>query len=251
MHLYLPSDHPDLPWTGVLTGLMVLHCFYWGTNQFIVQRALSARSDSEARFGIIAAGFLKLLIPFFAIGTGVAAFYLFQTRIPSRTIAPDTAFTELIKLVIPFGTGIVGLIMAGVIGAILSSIDSMMNSAATLVAVDIYKRHVNPNADDRRMILVGRLCITFFVTMAAVLAIFVLDPNSEGNFFLQIVHYQSYLTPGLLVAFFMGIFWHRSTARAGFLTIWGGVFFSRGWWRLSTIYIISIGGGFQTFLVRS
>ena len=146
MHLYLPASHPELPWTGVLTGLMALHCFYWGTNQFIVQRTLSARSDLEARWGIIAAGFLKMLIPFFAIGTGVAAFYLFQTRLPDRTIAPDTAFTELVKLVIPLGTGVVGLIMAGVIGAILSSIDSMMNSAATLVAVDVYKRHVNPES---------------------------------------------------------------------------------------------------------
>ncbi len=226
MHLYLPSNHPDLPWTGVLTGLMALHCFYWGTNQFIVQRALSARSDLEARWGIIAAGFLKLLIPFFAIGTGVAAFYLFQTQAPDRTIAPDTAFTELVKLVIPLGTGVVGLIMAGVIGAILSSIDSMMNSAATLVAVDVYKRHLNPGANERRMILVGRLSIVFFVTLAALLAIFVLDPNSEENFFLQIVHYGSYLTPGLLVAFLMGMFWKRSTARAGFATIVGGVFFS-------------------------
>lgn len=226
MHLYLPASHPELPWTGVLTGLMALHCFYWGTNQFIVQRALSARSDLEARWGIVVAGFLKMLIPFFAIGTGVAAFYLFQTRLPDRTIAPDTAFTELVKLVIPLGTGVVGLIMAGVIGAILSSIDSMMNSAATLVAVDVYKRHLNPQADERRMILVGRLCILFFVVLAALMAIFVLDPNSEENFFLQIVQYGSYLMPGLLVAFLMGMFWRRSTPAAGFATILGGIFYS-------------------------
>ena len=68
MTLYLPVNHPTLPWTGMLTGLMCMHCFYWGTNQFIVQRALGAVSDREARLGIIAAGFLKLLIPFFSIG---------------------------------------------------------------------------------------------------------------------------------------------------------------------------------------
>ena len=233
MHLYLPSNHPDLPWTGVLSGLMALHCFYWGTNQFIVQRALSARSESEARFGIITAGFLKLLIPFFAVATGVAAYYLFQTRFPDRSIPPDTAFTELVLLVVPIGTGIVGLMMAGVIGAILSSIDSMMNSAATLVAVDIYKRHFNPNASDRGMILIGRLSIIFFMALAALLAIFILDPNSEGNFFLQIVEYQSYLTPGILVAFLMGIFWYRSTPTAGFSTIIGGIFFS---WLVDFLY---------------
>ena len=77
MHLYLPSSHPDLPWSGALTGLLVLHAFYWSTNQTIVQRALAARSDRDARVGIITAGYLKLLIPFFAIAGGVAAAQLF------------------------------------------------------------------------------------------------------------------------------------------------------------------------------
>ena len=102
----------------------------------------------------------------------------------------------------------------------------MMNSAATLVAVDVYKRHLNPEAGERRMILVGRLCILFFVVLAALLAIFVLDPNSEENFFLRIVQYGSYLMPGLLVAFLMGMFWRRSTPAAGFATILGGVVYS-------------------------
>jgi SSS family solute:Na+ symporter len=228
MHLYLPSNHPDLPWTGVFTGLMAMHCFYWGTNQFIVQRALGARSDAEARLGIIAAGFLKLLIPFFAVGTGVAAFYLFQKEVPDKTVAPDIAFTELVKLVVPVGFGIIGLISAGVIGAILSSIDSMMNSAATIVTFDIYKKFIKPDASDREMIFVGRLSIVAFVVLAAVMAIFVLDPNSEANFFLQIADYQNYLTPGLLVAFVMGMFWRRGTATAAIVTIAAGIVFSWG-----------------------
>ena len=224
MHLYLPSHHPELPWTGVLTGLMALHFFYWGTNQFIVQRALAARSDSEARIGIVAAGFLKLLIPFFAIGTGVAAFYLFQERLPHRTIAPDTAFTELVLLVVqPIGFGIIGCISAGVIGAILSSIDSMMNSAATIVTVDLYRRYINPDATDAQMIRAGRLSIVAFVTLAAVLAIWVIDPNSDKNFFLQIVDYQGYLTPGLLVVFLLGLFWRGATLTGAFATILAGV----------------------------
>ncbi len=226
MHLYLPADHPELPWTGVLTGLMALHFFYWGTNQFIVQRALGARSDREARLGIIAAGYLKLTIPFFAIGTGVAAYYLFQERLPDRTIDSDAAFSELVKLVIPVGYGIVGLISAGVIGAILSSIDSMMNSAATIATVDVYRRHINPRATDRQMIRVGRVCIAGFVTLATLLAILVLDPNSEGHFFLKIVDYQGYLTPGLLVTFFLGILWRRATGLGSFVTILAGIFFS-------------------------
>ena len=226
MKLYLPPNHEALPWTGVFTGLIAMHCFYWGTNQFIVQRALAARSDSEARLGIIVAGFLKLLIPFFAIATGIAAVYLFKESLPNRNVAPDTAFSELVKLVIPLGTGIIGLISAGLIGAILSSIDSMMNSAATIVTFDIYKRYINPTATDRQMIFVGRVTIVVFVTVAAIMAIFILNPNSKENFFLQIVDYQNYLTPGLLVAFILGIFWKRATATGAFVTILAGIVFS-------------------------
>lgn len=228
MHLYLPSNHEKLPWTGMLTGLMAMHCFYWGTNQFIAQRALGARSDNEARLGIVTAGFLKLLIPFFSICGGIAAYYLFQRDMPDRKIDSDAVFTELILLVIPTGYGIIGLISAGVIGAILSSVDSMMNSASTIVAFDIYKPHINPQATDRQMIWIGRISIVFFVTVAAVVATVVLNPNSEKNFFLQIADYQNYLTPGLLVAFALGMFWRRGTATAGFAAIIAGVVLSWG-----------------------
>jgi solute:Na+ symporter, SSS family len=233
MHLYLPSNHQDLPWTGVFTGLLAMHCYYWGTNQFIVQRALGARSDSDARLGIVAAGFLKLLIPFFAIGTGVAAFYLFDQKLPDRKVASDAAFSEVVKLVIPAGYGLIGLISAGLIGAILSSIDSMMNSAATLFTIDVYKRYVKPDASDRDLIRVGRIAIVFFVAFATVLALFALDPNSEKSFFLQVADYQNFLTPGLLIAFFLGMFWKRGTATAAFLTIIAGVLFS---WVAESVY---------------
>ena len=226
MHLYLPMHHPSLPWTGVFTGLMFMHCFYWGTNQFIVQRALGASSDRSARIGIISAGFLKLLIPFFAIATGVATVYLFREEIPNKRVDPDAAFTELVMLVIPLGLGIVGLIAAGLIGAILSSIDSMMNSAATIVTIDIYQRYINPKASERQLILVGRVSIVVFVVLAALMAIFILDPNSDDNFFLQIVNYQNYLTPGILVTFLLGMFWRRGTGSAAFITIIAGVLFS-------------------------
>ena len=226
MHLYLPVDHPELPWTGALTGLMFMHCFYWGTNQFIVQRALAARSDREARIGIIAAGYLKLLIPFFSIATGVTAFYLFQDspEFQGQRIDPDTAFTVLVSHLI--APGFVGLIAAGLIGAILSSIDSMMNSTATLFTVDIYKQYLNPEATEREMIFVGRVAIVIAMIVAILMAIMVMDPNSEHNFFLQIVDYQNYLTPGLLVAFLLGMFWKRGTANASFITILMGVVFS-------------------------
>ncbi len=229
MKLYLPTNHPSLPWSGVLSGLMFMHCFYWGTNQFIVQRALAATSDKEARVGIIAAGFLKLLIPFFAIATGVAAYYLFQNaaEFKGQQIDPDTAFPVLVNaLISPLGMGLVGLIAAGLIGAILSSIDSMMNSAATIIKIDIYKRYLNPDANDEEMIRVGRYVIIALMAAAALVAIFVINPNSEANFFLTIADYSNYLTPGLLVAFILGIFWWRGTTNAAFVAILAGVAFS-------------------------
>ena len=249
MKLYLPMNHPQLPWTGMLTGLMAMHCFYWGTNQFIVQRALGARSDREARLGIISAGFLKLLIPFFSIATGTAAFYLFRRELgPDHGIAQDAVFSELIKRVLPVGYGIVGLVGAGVIGAILSSIDSMMNSAATIFSFDIYKRYIRPKATDAQMIFVARISILVFVTFATLVAIFVLDPNSKDNFFLKIADYSGYLTPGLLVTFFWGMFWRRGTATAAFFTLVAAAFVSFG---VAFFYDSSIGMNEQVYQLAS
>ena len=229
MRLYLETSHEELPWTGVLSGLLVAHFFYWGTNQFIVQRALSARSDAEGRRGIVAAGFLKLLIPFFSIATGVAAFYMLDERLGDHGIVQDVVFAELIRLVVsPLGFGLVGLIAAGLIGAILSSIDSMMNSAATIVTFDLYKRYVEPEASDRRLIWVGRLSIIVFMMLAAVMAITVIDPESEKNFFLVIVDQQSHVTPGLLVVFLLGVFWRRATGTGALVAIVAGPIFSVG-----------------------
>ena len=150
-HLYNASNHPALPWTGVLSGLMILHFFYWGTNQFIVQRALSATTDKEAKMGIIAAGFFKLLIPFFSIGTGIAALLSLQGPQCGSRIRRCVFIKLLTELISPIGFGLVGLIAAGMIGAILSSVDSMMNSAATIMTFDLYKKYLNPEADDQRL----------------------------------------------------------------------------------------------------
>jgi SSS family solute:Na+ symporter len=241
MKIYLPTYHKDLPWTGVLTGLMCMHCFYWGTNQFIVQRALGAVSDTEARAGIISAGFLKLTIPFFSIATGVCAYYLMMNeatgeaaRAMVNDIAPDTIFPKLVtRFISPIGFGLVGLIAAGVIGAILSSIDSMMNSAATIISIDIYQRYFHKDASDRELIITGRVTIVVLMITAILMAIFIMDPNSNENFFLQIANYQNYLTPGILVAFVLGIFWKRGTAPAAFYTILAGIVLS---WVVVQVY---------------
>ena len=227
-HLHLPSDHPKRPWSGMVTGLMVLHFYYWGANQFIVQRALAAKTDKEARMGIITAGFFKLLIPFISIGTGIAAFYLFSQKMPGVAVDGDTAFPLLLREVVaPVGmAGLVGLVAAGLIGAILSSVDSMMNSAATLITFDIYKRFINPNATEKQLIRFGRFCIAGFVVGAAVLTILVFDPNTKEPFFTYVAKHQSRLVAGIVVAFFMGMIWKGATPLGGFASILVGVLVS-------------------------
>ena len=241
-HLYLPPDHPELPWTGVWTGLMILHIFYWSTNQFIAQRALAARSEFDARMGILAAGFLKLLIPFISIATGVAAGFLFESRLASGEISalplPDDAFPLLVRLVVPAGYGLVGLITAGLIGAILSSIDSMMNSGATLFTFDFYKRYINPAASERRLILVGRIAIVVFVAAAAAIAGGIYTEDASDNFFLKVPAQIGHVVPGIAVAFLGGVLWQRATATASFWALLASPFFSfaiqwaYGWWAL-------------------
>ena len=227
LHLYRPANDPALPWSGVLIGLIILHFNYWGTNQFIVQRAISAKSDKAARTGIIAAGFLKLLIPFYSVGAGIAAFYLLAKR--DMEVAPDAVFTTLLaELVAPVGFGLLGIVAAGLMGAILSSIDSMMNSAATIVTFDVYKRYFRPDASERQLIWVGRLCIFLFVVSGTVISLFTIDPNSKDNFYLSLTSYQSKLVIGIVVAFLMGMLWQRTTAAGGLAALIAGIVFGFG-----------------------
>lgn len=218
MNLYLPTDHPQLPWSGVFTGLFVMHIFYWGNNQYLVQRALAAKSLAHARYGMFAGGLMKLLVPFFSIAGGIAAAQLF-TAIGKPNIAPDDAFPELVKLVVPLGYGIVGIIAAGLLGAIVSSIDSMMNSAATIATIDIYKKYVNPDVSEKEMVWIGRGCIITIVLISATLAVLTYDPTGKSNFFLIVSSQSSYFTPGIVAAFLLGIFSKKITHRGAVVAI--------------------------------
>ncbi|GAB3571520.1 sodium/sugar symporter [Spirosoma luteolum] len=215
MHLYLPSNHPNLPWTGIFTGLLLQHCFNFSTNQFLVQRVLAAQSDSDARRGVIASGFLKLTIPFFSISAGVAAFYLFRARFGDATdFNSDNAFLKLVETVIPAGTGLVGMILAGLTAATFSSVDSMMNAATTLLTVDVYQKYVNPRANDRQIVRFGRLMIVVMVVASIALAMLTYTPDRTNNFMLKVSAQLSYFTPGIMVAFFVGVLWRGASARA-------------------------------------
>lgn len=214
MHLYLPSNHPNLPWTGVFTGLLLQHCFNFTTNQFLVQRVLAAGSDNDARKGIIASGFLKLTIPFFSISAGVAAYYLFRSRFPNMDFNSDNTFLKLVETVVPHGVGLTGMILAGLTAATFSSVDSMMNAATTLLTVDVYQKYVRPGATDRQIVRFGRLTIVVMVVASIGLALWTYTPDRSNNFLLKVSAQLSYFTPGIMVAFFIGVLWRGASARA-------------------------------------
>lgn len=219
MRLFLPSNHPDLPFTGAFSGLIVLHFFYWGTNQYLVQRALGAVSEREARIGIIFASFFKLLVPFLSIATGVAAFHYFSSLPDLTRVTPDTALPILLGKILPRGVGLAGIISSAILGAILSSIDSMMNSASTLFTLDIYKKYINRDATDKKLITVGQISIIVLVLSASLGAGIFFSPEYRGSFVLSISALSSYLTPGIVVVFLAGILSRRVTPNAAFFSI--------------------------------
>ncbi len=219
MHLYLPANHPKLPWLGIFTGLTILNFFYWTTNQYQVQRVLAAQTDRDAKLGSLAAGFLKLLIPFFSIGAGSAAFYLFRSRFGENAIKPDDTFLTLLKTVVPVGYGFVGLILAGLMCAIFSAIYSMMNSVSTMLAYDVFRKYLKPNASDRQTVRFGQVGVFVMCAIATMLAYTTFDPKSSDNFFLILANQTSYLKPGLVVVFFWGVLWRKTNPTAAVIVL--------------------------------
>lgn len=219
MHLYLPANHPKLPWLGIFSGLTILHMFYWTTNQYQVQRVLAAKTERDAKLGSIAAGFLKLIIPFFSIAAGVAAFYIFKNRFGANQVKPDDTFLTLLKVVIPAGYGVMGLILAGLICAIFSAIYSMMNSLSTMMAFDVYKKYIRPNATDKKTVRFGQFMVFVVCFIASVLAYTTYNPNSTENFFLKLANQTSYIKPGLVVVFFWGVLWKKTNPLAAVIVL--------------------------------
>jgi solute:Na+ symporter, SSS family len=230
-HVFFEASHPELPWSGVLSGLMVLHLYYWGTNQFIAQRTLGARSDWDARMGTIVAGFFKLLIPFLCIVPGMAAGYILNIDPATES---DTAFAGLTRELLPSGYGLVGVVMAGLVAGILSTIDSMMNSTATLFTFDIYKKYVRPGASEMRLVWVGRTAMMAMVSAAIGLSLYY--GQAKGGIFNTMADYNAYLVPGVIVAYVSGILQPFVTRAASLASIIAGPLVSIGYeqftWRV-------------------
>lgn len=229
-HMILSRENPEffnLPGIAVLIGGMwVANLYYWGFNQYIIQRTLAAKSIKEAQRGIAFAAGLKLIIPFIVVIPGIIAYVLFTQPEGTANIAGVTeAFTKadgtinydksypwLISRFIP--VGFQGLVLAALTAAIVSSLASMLNSTSTIFTMDIYKPYIGKNASEKKLVTVGR------ITAAVALAIAVVLSPIMGNIpqmFQYIQEYTGLVSPGILAIFLMGLFWKKTTNKAAII----------------------------------
>jgi len=206
-----PIDDSALPWLGTLIGVPILGFYYWGTNQYIVQRVLGAKDIKNARWGALLGGFLKLPVLFIMVIPGVFAFSVF----PNLT-DPDMVFPTMVANMLP--VGITGIVLAGLIAAIMSSIDSTLNSASTLITMDFVKPK-NPNLTATETAKIGRWTTIILMAIACTWAPLI---EQFDGIFQYIQEAFAYIVPPVVAIFILGMFWRRGNRHAAFWTLIGG-----------------------------
>jgi SSS family solute:Na+ symporter len=206
LNLWRATDDPEFPWTGIVFGAPILAIWYWCTDQFIVQRTLSAASVSQARRATIFAALLKQLPLFIFVLPGVIAYALAQKGV--LVLAnPDQALPALIGTLLP--AGIRGLVVAGLLAALMSSLSSVFNSCATLITMDVYQK-LAPHHSERRLVLVGQFATVGMVGLGLLWIPFMDVIASQLYVYLQSV--QSYISPPIAAVFLVGVLWSRANA---------------------------------------
>lgn len=210
--LILPSEHPgykDLPGISVLIGgLWVANLYYWGCNQYIIQRALAAKSIKEAQKGMAFAAAIKLIIPLLVVVPGIAAFAL-----DAPLSKADEAYPWLISNLLP--NGIKGLAIAALTAAIISSLASMMNSISTIFTMDIYKEYIDKGADQRKLVTIGKTT-SFISTLIASSIVPLLSDLDQAFQYIQ--EFTGFISPGALTIFIAGFFYKKATANGALFT---------------------------------
>ncbi len=212
LHMILPSDHPVLPWTALVIGLWIPNFYYWGLNQFITQRTLAAKTLRQGQLGVLFAAFLKLIIPFIIVIPGIMAYQLYTDQLTGPGATTDAAYPLLIRNLIP--AGFRGFMFAAITAAVISSLASMLNSASTIFAVDLFKRHWKKDASHKTMVAMGRLTTLAFVLIGCFIAPMLGDPRF-GGIFTYIQEFQGYISPGILAAFVFGLLVKKAPDAAG------------------------------------
>src|SRR5690348_13076726 len=191
-HMIKPISDPNFPWTGIFFGAPILGIWYWCTDQVIVQRVLSARDEGHAKAGTIFAGFLKILPVFMLVLPGIIAFALF----PEQVKKPDFAYPSLVLNLLP--VGLVGLVMAALLAAVMGAMSSVFNSASTLVTLDFYKK-IRPQASERQLVNFGRVATGIMVLLGLLWVPFIHYISNQLYIYLQSV--QAYISPPISACF--------------------------------------------------
>lgn len=229
-HMIFDKSNPnymDLPGLSVLIGgMLIINLNYWGCNQYITQRALGADLKT-ARSGILFAAFLKLLMPVIVVLPGIAAFVLYQNghfqteMLQDGTVNPDKAYPILLNLL---PVGLKGLSFAALTAAIVASLAGKANSIATIFTLDIYKTKLNVEANEKKLVKIGKLTIVSAMIIAVIVAPF-LGIDKKGGF-QYIQEYTGFVSPGVFAMFILGFFWKKTTSNAALFATIGGFLFS-------------------------
>lgn len=221
------ANYMDLPGMTVLIGGMwIVNLNYWGCNQYITQRALGADLKT-ARAGILFAAFLKLLMPVIVVLPGIAAYVLhqqgdFQTEMNQNgELNPDKAYPVLLNLL---PAGLKGLSFAALTAAIVASLAGKANSISTIFTLDIYKKKINPEASENKMVSIGKITVVVAMILAVMIAP-LLGIDKKGGF-QYIQEYTGFVSPGIFAMFILGFFWKKTTSNAALFATVGGFAFS-------------------------
>ncbi len=229
-HMILKKDNPNfisLPGLTVLVGGMwIVNLNYWGCNQYITQRALGADLKT-ARSGLLFAAFLKLLMPVIVVLPGIAAYVLYNEggfrdqMMVNGELVQDNAYPVMLNLL---GPGLKGLAFAALTAAIVASLAGKANSISTIFTLDIYKKKINPDANEKKLVWVGKITIVLALVIGVVIAPFMGIDKKGGFEFIQ--EYTGFVSPGIFAMFILGFFWKKTTSHAALFATVGGFIFS-------------------------
>ncbi len=215
--MWQPMDHPDFPWTGILFGAPILGIWYWCTDQYIVQRVLSARNIDQARKGTIFGGFLKMLPLFLFVVPGIIAYALSQKGMLDLA-SKDQSLIVMVKAMVP--AGLRGLVIAGLLAALMSSLSSVFNSCSTIFTIDVYKRW-KPETPEKKLVVIGQIATVIMVGIGLLWIPFMQNVSDQLFVYLQSV--QGYISPPIAAVFLLGIFFKRLNAQGAMASLLTGL----------------------------
>jgi len=228
LSVFQPASHPTHPWTSLLVGIFSVSVWYNVLNQFMIQRVLGARDGYHARMGIVFAGFMKVFMPVIVVLPGLILFALQPQLLlqPWEEVRPaaDRGYIHLLQTLMPLGLR--GLFLAGLFGAIQSTVNAVLNSTATVFTLDVYKRLLRKEASDQHLVNVGVVSSIAILAVAIVLAGFI--GRLGGGLFIYIQTLYAFFAPPFAAVFLLGILWRRVNSRGALAAVIFGFVFGIG-----------------------